>query len=152
MEFVRLMMQRLQCNVFMLSYRGYDITLHFCTIFQTCSSVICGYKRSHFICYHLIKLNMIVGMVRVMAILLRKGSHMMHRFAGSFMCYFTGSINSQFLQIFYVLGCTWSSSSEEGHWYIQDSYLWKIFRRRCGCSSCEKQSWEGSHFTQHHYM
>lgn len=67
-----------------------------------------------------------------------------------YVLYFTGSIFSQFLQMSYVLGCTWSSSSEERHWHIQDSYLWKIFRRCCGRSSCKKQSWQGSHFTKHH--
>jgi hypothetical protein len=98
-----------------------------------------------------IHLNLIffVGMVRVMVILLRKGSHMMHRSVSSFMFYFTDFCCSQFLQISCLLGCTWPSSSEEWHRHNQDSYLWKIFRRCCWSSSCQKQSWQGNQFIQY---
>ena len=62
LEFVRLMMQRLQCNAFMLSYRGYAISYFYyiCTV-QTCSSqyfvgsnilifFICDTSKPDFLC------------------------------------------------------------------------------------------------------
>jgi len=142
------MMQRLHCNVFMLSYRGYAISYFYyiCTIQTWALNTLWvqTFLFSSFVIH--LNLNFFIGMVRVMVILLRKGSHMMHRSVGSFMFYFTDFACSQFLQISCLLGCTWSSSSEEGHWHNQDSYLWKIFRRCCWSSSCQKQSWQGSHF------
>jgi hypothetical protein len=55
-----------------------------------------------------IHLNLIffVGMVRVMVILLRKGSHMMHMSVSSFMFYFVDFSYPEFLQISCLIGCT----------------------------------------------
>jgi hypothetical protein len=108
LEFVRLMMQRLQCNVFMLSYRGYDISYFYyiCTI-QTCTLNTLWVQMLLFSSFAIhLNLNVFVGMVRVMVILLRKGSHMMHRSVGSFMFYFPDFACFQFLQVSCLLGCT----------------------------------------------
>jgi len=141
------MMQRLQCNVFMLSYRGYDISYFYyiCTI-QTCSSqyfmgsnvlifFICDTSKPEF----LYRYGESDGYPS------QKGITYDAQVCWFLHVYFTDFACSQFLQISCLLGCTWSSSSEEGHWHNQDSYLWKIFRRCCWSSSCQKQSWQGNH-------